>query len=537
MNMIPSRWLHALLMALAVSLPVVPSQADTAWTLVWSDEFSQPDGSAPDATKWNHDLGGNGWGNNELQTYTSRTNNARIESGQLVIEARAETYTGTDGIQRNYTSARLKTQGLWACLHGRIEARIRVPRGQGIWPAFWMLGTNIASVGWPGCGEIDIMENIGREPSTVHGTIHGPGYSGAGGIGAAFNLAGGAPFADDFHVFAVEWTTNLLRWYVDGQLYFNATPGSLPAGSTWVFTQPQFLILNVAVGGDWPGYPDGTTTFPQRMTVDYVRAYAPADFPGCGGNSAGNPGFEASTLANWTTYGAGFNTLLGNVASLPVHGGTNVFKVFGQFTGGDNYSGVFQDVPCAGGASFTSEGWALTQGADKIAGGNTAWIEVSFRDAPGNILAIYRSALVTNTTPADTWINLAVTNRLDPLTFAVIGTTNSLVAPAGAVFARVQVVFRQPLSAGGAVLFDDLNLLASGDSDTPVPAIATRAGSSLDISFPTFLGMNYQVRRKSDLGTGLWLVLTNMTGDGATKSAVDPMTGSRQFYHVMRICN
>jgi beta-glucanase (GH16 family) len=238
------------------------------WKIVWSDEFNQADGTAPDSSKWGYETGGSGWGNNELEYYTPGTNNTRIEDGKLVIEARRESFGGKD-----YTSARLLTKGKWSWTYGRVEARIKIPRGQGTWPAFWLLGTNIDSIKWPTCGEIDIMENIGREPGTVHGTVHGPGYSGGSGIGGPFALPVGAAFADDFHVFAIECETNSIRWFVDGHPYFNVTPANLPAGSRWVFNEPKFLLLNLAVGGAWPGYPDGKTTFPQHMVVDYVRFY------------------------------------------------------------------------------------------------------------------------------------------------------------------------------------------------------------------------------------------------------------------------
>ena len=259
--------------ALWALLLTSPLLGHAGWQLTWSDEFTQADGSSPNSMKWGFNTGGGGWGNNELESYTSRTNNARIEGGQLVIEARKENYTGSDGIARNYTSARLLTQGKWSWTYGRFEARIKIPRGQGIWPAFWMLGANIGSVNWPTCGEIDILENIGREPTLVHGTIHGPGYSGGNGIGGPYSLPGGVDFADDFHLYAMEWTTNQIKWFVDGQQYFMVTPANLPNGTTWVFTQPEFLLLNLAVGGNWPGNPDDTTIFPQRMTVDYVRVY------------------------------------------------------------------------------------------------------------------------------------------------------------------------------------------------------------------------------------------------------------------------
>jgi beta-glucanase (GH16 family) len=245
-----------------------------AWHLIWSDEFDSPDGSAPNSTKWSYDLGGDGWGNNEFESYTSRRENSRMEGGRLIIEARKESIKGTDGITRPYTSARLKSKGKWSWTHGRIEARIKIPRSQGMWPAFWMLGANADSVGWPDCGEIDIMENIGKEPDTVHGTIHGPGYSGGDGIGKPFKLPSNQPFASDFHLFAADWETNRIRWSVDNQIYFTVTPANLPTGKNWVFEKPEFLILNLAVGGNWPGNPDSTTSFPQQMIVDYVRVYA-----------------------------------------------------------------------------------------------------------------------------------------------------------------------------------------------------------------------------------------------------------------------
>jgi beta-glucanase (GH16 family) len=248
------------------------SPADAPWTLTWSDEFNGPEGSAVDASKWVTETGGNGWGNDELEYYTSRPQNSYQQDGKLVIKVMSEKYTGTDGVTRNYTSARLKTLGKFDQTYGRFEARIKIPRGQGIWPAFWMLGTDIDKPGWPACGEIDIMENIGKEPAMVHGTIHGPGYSGAQGIGSPYTLTEGN-VADDYHVFAVEWGPNVIRFYVDKNLYATRTPADLPKGTKWVYDHPFFLLLNVAVGGGWPGSPDATSTFPQEMLIDYVRVY------------------------------------------------------------------------------------------------------------------------------------------------------------------------------------------------------------------------------------------------------------------------
>ncbi|GAB4085252.1 glycoside hydrolase family 16 protein [Myceligenerans cantabricum] len=232
--------------------------------LVWSDEFDGAAGTAPDPDSWTHELGDHGWGNGELQNYVdSRENSALDGNGNLVITARQ-----TDG---GYTSARMTTQDKVEPRYGRIEARIQIPRGQGIWPAFWMLGSEFPDTEWPSSGEIDIMENVGHEPHLVHGTLHGPGYSGGGGIGASYQHPQGWSFADDFHTFAIDWNADEIVWSVDGEVYQTRTPADVPG--EWVYNQSFFMILNVAVGGEWPGPPDGTTQFPQEMVVDYVRVY------------------------------------------------------------------------------------------------------------------------------------------------------------------------------------------------------------------------------------------------------------------------
>jgi beta-glucanase (GH16 family) len=247
-----------------------PSQS---YQLVWSDEFSGPDGSAPDATKWAIQTGGNGWGNNELEYYTTRTQNVHVAGGNLVITAIREDYTGSDGVARHYTSARMQTKGLFSQQYGRFEARIQIPKGQGMWPAFWMLGNNIDTAGWPACGEIDIMENIGKEPSIVHGTLHAPGYLPEG-YTASYTLPNGQNFGDGFHVFAVEWESQQMGIYVDGTQYATYTKTGSPAPNNWPFDgQPFFMLLNLAVGGGWPGDPDSMTQLPQQMLVDYVRVY------------------------------------------------------------------------------------------------------------------------------------------------------------------------------------------------------------------------------------------------------------------------
>jgi len=254
----------------------------SAQNLVWSDEFNGPAGQAPDGSKWGRDIGGGGFGNNEHQYYTDSTSNAALDgNGNLVITARRENpnnYQCWYGYCQ-YTSARLLTYGKFTQLYGTLEARMRLPIGQGFWPAFWMLGDNFASVGWPQCGEIDIMENV--DPYYVHGSLHGPGYSGGSGLSSSFRTPNGQPFANDFHIYRIVWTPTSITWSVDGVNYATKTPAD--ATGQWVFNHPFFFILNLAVGGDWPGYPDASSVFPQTMVIDYVRAYS-LDNSGGGAN-------------------------------------------------------------------------------------------------------------------------------------------------------------------------------------------------------------------------------------------------------------
>jgi len=264
--------------AMAMS-SVTPAQAAGP---VWADEFDGGAGTAPSAQRWRHDIGGNGWGNNERQYYTDSTGNAALDGqGNLVITARRENpadYQCHYG-RCEYTSARLLTLGTFAQQYGRFEARIKIPRGQGLWPAFWMLGADIHSGSpWPASGEIDIMENVGKEPSTVWGSLHGPDRFAGNSRTAPFILPGGQAFADDFHVFAVDWSADRIVWSVDGQTYQTITRAQVGEGN-WVFDKPFFLLLNVAVGGVWPGAPDASTSFPQQMLVDYVRVYGQPGVP------------------------------------------------------------------------------------------------------------------------------------------------------------------------------------------------------------------------------------------------------------------
>jgi beta-glucanase (GH16 family) len=239
------------------------------WQLTWSDEFNGAAG-AIDASKWNFDTGtgSNGWGNNELEYYTNRTDNVTLDgNGNLLLIARRESFGGAA-----YTSGRINSSGKFSQAYGRFEARIQIAQGQGIWPAFWILGANIGTAGWPGCGELDIQETVNAAPPTNHGSCHGPGYSGANPLTATYTLPAGA-LSDGYHLYALEWEPNVVRFYVDDHLYETRTPADVPAGSTWVYDHPFFVILNLAVGGNFPGPPNANTVFPATTKVDYVRVY------------------------------------------------------------------------------------------------------------------------------------------------------------------------------------------------------------------------------------------------------------------------
>ena len=266
----------------STSAPPAPTSPSSPATeqLVWSDEFNgATTQSAPNPANWTYDTGAGGWGNNELETYCAYGSNAAPCSPST-----PNVYVGTDGYlhilaiknaQGQYTSARIKTQGLQNFQYGRLEASIQIPQGQGLWPAFWMLGDNITTVNWPACGEMDIMENIGSQPTINTGSIHGTGFTGSL-IGTQYVLPGGADYSSGFHTFGILWSPKSVQFYVDSttNVYASYTPASLPAGAVWPFDAGKFFfILNLAVGGSYPGSPSASTVFPAQMLVDYVRVW------------------------------------------------------------------------------------------------------------------------------------------------------------------------------------------------------------------------------------------------------------------------
>jgi beta-glucanase (GH16 family) len=244
----------------------VEDSPPAGWTLTWSDEFDGDAGTQADPKKWKYSNGASNV-NNELEYYSNRPENSALDGmGHLLITSRKEAFNG-----RNYTSAKMTTQGLFSQKYGRLETRVQLPAGKGLWPAFWALGNN--NVGWPACGEIDIMETVGSQLTINRGSLHGPGYSGDNPLTAQFHLMGTTDLSQDFHTYSVEWAENVVRFYVDDMLYETRTPADIP-GKQWVYNHDFYLIYNVAVGGKFPGTPDDSI-FPRTMTIDYVRVYSP----------------------------------------------------------------------------------------------------------------------------------------------------------------------------------------------------------------------------------------------------------------------
>lgn len=267
-------WLVPLLAACGPAAfdPIQPF--DPGWVKVFEDSFDGPAGSAPDPAVWTPDTGAGGWGNDELQNYTDRPDNLRLSgNGTLLIVAHREAYEGSD-----WTSARIQTLGLLGRTYGAFEARMKLPAGKGLWPAFWLLGNDVFTSGWPLCGEVDVMEMQGEAPQTVFQTLHGPGYAGAASVGDATTLPQGT-FADDFHTFRVEIDPEYIAWFIDDDLVARHVPGDLPDGAPWVFDHPMFMLLNLAVGGTFVQAPDASTPDEAVLEVDDVKVFERATDP------------------------------------------------------------------------------------------------------------------------------------------------------------------------------------------------------------------------------------------------------------------
>lgn len=519
---------------------ILTCSLSSAETLIWSEEFNYT--SAPDSDVWSYDLGADGWGNAELQNYTSDSANAWVNGSNLVITAVRQGNT--------FTSARINTLDKLTFKYGTVEARIQTPNlANGLWPAFWTLGNNYPDVGWPECGEIDIMEMGNLADARINAANVNQWVGSHAHWGTLPNhpnygdeLDYGADISDTFVIYRMVWTPTSITTYINGQQIWVMNTASIAE-----FNAPHFLLLNLAVGGTYTGIlnVDGITApFPAEYKVDWIRLYDNGDTvlggsstltpPAPGMNYLENSGFETGGLNPWTGYEAFVestnDTYYNSGDHVVTHSGDQVAKVYGGFTGGENYNGFYQDVVAEPGSVWTASGWALTPLQDLMVGANTAWIEVSFRNAADTVLSLYRSPILTsaNVTPG-AWMNLEITEQINPSTYAVIGSVATMTAPASTAKARYQVVFRQTNYDGGSVYFDDLSLVEQIFSFTLNAALV---GGNFQISFPTQDGVSYEVGYKSSLTNENWTSIETIIGDGNTNTASYPVSFPVRYYRV-----
>lgn len=403
-------------------------QPGGSWQLTWSDEFG---GALLDSSKWTAaNQAGNT--NNELQYYSP--DEVYIENGLLRLRSQRRNFGG-----RQYTSGLVRTRDKFFQQYGRFEARIRVPSGQGIWPAFWMLPQ---AGQWP--PEIDILEVKGQEPTRTYQTHHWGVWPNVSSNG---NTYVGPNFAQDFHTFAVEWFPNRIDWYLDGANVFSSS-ANIPQ-------EPFYIILNTAVGGDFVGSPNASTPFPQHHDIDYVRVYRWVSTNLLVNESFETPGSGApgNKFAGWTNYGNAFSQ------TINPRSGAVCAKLFGNFTGTPNTSGVYQEQPTQPGRMWKASAWALHRSADAMQGGNFASIDLEWYNAAGAMISYTSLPCLDPTRPTDTWIL----------------STHAATAPPNAARVRMILMHVQPAMAAGAVQFDDAVLeLAScypncdGSTSAPV---------------------------------------------------------------------
>lgn len=510
---------------LTTTCMLAAAQEIPGWTLVWSDEF---EGSNIDMSKWSYEVNGSGGGNNELQYYTARTNNSFIENGTLVIQALEENYTGPDGT-RNYTSARMRTLNKGDWTYGRFEARMKLPYGQGLWPAFWMLPTDWVYGGWAASGEIDIMEIVGHEPNVLHGTIHyGGEWPNNTSSGDIYTLPSGN-FSDDFHVFAIEWEEGEIRWYVDGFLYHKETSWYTESGPPFPapFDKRFHILLNVAVGGNWPGSPDESTEFPQRMTVDYVRVYTPETTTTPGTNLLANPGFEFGTT-DWD-----LNLSDGSAAasSAYAHGGSDSLVIDSTGAGDWASPNASQSFPAIPGDVFNMQGYMLNPAASPITGSSFGLFKIEFRDSGGTPL---EPIVEIGSSAGAPWYGAESTPFLNAgsTTDTWIFSETQAEAPAGTVEVGFVILNVNQPGNLGPMYFDDIQAILIGDPVLPFTLSTAIVGGNIQISFPTQNGVSYQVADKSSLTNETWTLIETIIGDGNTNTVSYVLSSTNSFYRV-----
>jgi beta-glucanase (GH16 family) len=484
-------------------------------TLIWSDDFNQTDGTGPDPAKWSYDLGGGGWGNEELETYTNSRTNSYVVSDPGALDGKALVIAAVKDSSGNYTSARLKTETAFSTTYGHFEARLKTTSGQGLWPAFWMLGTDITTVSWPQCGEIDIMETI-NAATTLYGTLHGPGYSGANGIGSQVPLSGGENYSHAYHVYAVDWAPNQIQWSVDGTVYQTVAPSggpagtlNIPPGDEWVFNNsPFFILLNLAVGGDFPGSPSSATVFPGLYVIDYVRVYGlPPTAPTAGAANAMTPNqinlswVAPSDLKGFTL--TGYNVMRATNSSLTQN--TLTFNV--------GASAPFADTTVSGGVTYYYTVAAVTTGGisdpSAVFSATTPVPTPAIATPPvGQTLNPGSTLVLTAVAPLGTSYEWFFNGSTTPLADSSAGATADIIS--GATGPQLVIAHATAMSAGSYTV---VAINSAGSSTPSAPAVVSVSQSSDP-------GLATSISTRAFVGTGDDILIGGFYIVGSTSRTV-----------------
>ncbi|NNM29617.1 MAG: glycoside hydrolase family 16 protein, partial [Akkermansiaceae bacterium] len=491
---------------------------------------------APDSAVWSYDLGASGWGNNELQNYTNDPSNVRVENGNLIITARRQ--------GNNFTSARVKTENKLTFKYATVEARIKTPDlADGLWPAFWTLGNDISTVGWPRCGEIDVLEmgsasaiSANRVNRRVRSTAHWE----SGGEFANYGRSIDRPSDIDgtFHVYRMEWTPTAITTYIDNVFIWSMDISNPSSFDGEEFHKPHFFLLNMAVGGNYTGILNSggiTAPFPAEYVIDYVRIFdnghtvlggSSLSNPGGGDNLLANPGFEEGT-SGWTVNSGG-GTIA--TAGAPARTGTSSLEIDNGGAGGWSSPNVVQSFPASPGETFNFNGYLRT--TSPITDGSLALLKIVFRDSGGNDL-LPASADVGTINTSFPGVESNTLDGSSPANQWVFAEAQGE-APAGTASVLFFVLNVNPPGSSTSIFVDDLE--AGPPAATPViapPLTATRAGDDIELSFPTQNGVVYELAYKDSLTDASWTVVDTITGNGSPAVRTYPPTNGGRFYVVL----
>ncbi|MBN2163083.1 MAG: glycoside hydrolase family 16 protein [Pontiellaceae bacterium] len=510
----------------------------TARAQIWSEEFNT--GSLPDRDIWSYDTGAGGWGNAELQEYTTNSANARIEDGQLVITAIRQ--------GNSFTSGRVKTQDKLTFKYGTVEARIQIPDlGNGLWPAFWTLGNNISSVSWPACGEIDVME-MGNAGAIADGVVNrrtgstAHWESGGGHASYGLNKDVASNLNGSFHIYRMEWTPDAIKTYIDGIWIWTIDISGGAASDLEEFHQPHFFVLNMAVGGTYTGIYNAsgiTAAFPAEYRIDYIRLYdngytelggtSTVTPPDPGSNLLTNEGFEFGTTG-WSTSLSGGSA---DTSSSRAKEGSQSLIINSDGAGDWASPNASQSFQASEGDVFNLQGYLLNPSSDPISGSSFGLFKIEFRDGSGNVLdpatvdiggsaaAPYYGAestpFLNASSPTDSWIFSEVQAE----------------APAGTATVGFYLLNVNQPGNTGPVYFDAIQATLIGDPAEPVNLSASVTGDQIQLSFPSQNGVNYQLAYKSCLTNAAWIPLETVVGDGSTNTLSQTITSLNRFYTIL----